>query len=73
MQQERRTRGSDSETESRSGRPLRFGAAQNAQHNNGGEPRQRIVRNEQGEIVEYRHDDGESYKGKKSHFSLFLN
>ncbi|CBY24184.1 unnamed protein product [Oikopleura dioica] len=51
-------RGSDSDTESirssrRGNRPATA---------NGDEPRSRIDRNERGEIVEYRHDDGQAYK-----------
>ena len=62
----RTTRGSDSEPEPlrSSGRPSRYLAG----NMNGDEPRSRIVRNEQGEIVEYRHDDGESYKGMECAF-----
>jgi hypothetical protein len=57
-----RTRGSDSESEPRtSGRSSRYLSNTVNGHD---EPRSRISRNEQGEIVEYRHDDGESYKGK---------
>ncbi|CAG5099253.1 Oidioi.mRNA.OKI2018_I69.XSR.g16383.t2.cds [Oikopleura dioica] len=52
-------RGSDSDTESiRSSRRSNRPAATNGSD----EPRSRIDRNEQGEIVEYRHDDGQSYK-----------
>ena len=54
-------RGSDSDTESiRSSRRSNRPAATNGSD----EPRSRIDRNEQGEIVEYRHDDGQSYKGE---------
>ena len=57
-------RGSDSDTESirssrRGNRPATA---------NGDEPRSRIDRNERGEIVEYRHDDGQAYKGTSSSF-----